>query len=157
MIDSNSLRGLEKDRLLQRFSLLVDEDRQNTAALVAHIAEIDRRKLYLEHACSSMFTFCTERFGMSEAVTHKRIRTGRAASRFPYILEMISRGEIHLTGVHLLSAHLTEENHREVLERAKHKSTREIEKLVAEISPKPDLPSGTSGSTSWRPGVHELL
>jgi hypothetical protein len=120
---------------------LVDEDRQNTAALIAYIAEIDRRKLYLEHACSSMFTFCTERFGMSEAITHKRIRTGRAASRFPCILGMLARGEIHLTGVHLLASHLTEENHREVLRRAKHRTTREIEKLVAELAPTPDVPS----------------
>ena len=141
MNDSNTLRGLDKGRLLEDFSRLVDEDRKNTAALVAYIAEIDRRKLYLEQACSSMFTFCTERFGMSEAVTHKRIRTGRAASRFPCILSMLARGEIHLTGVHLLASHLTEENHREVLRRAKHRTTREIEKLVAEIAPKPDVPS----------------
>ena len=76
MIDSNALRGLAKDDLLQGFSRLVDDDRQNTAALIAHIAEIDRRKLYLEHACASMFAFCTERFGMSEAIAHKRIRAG---------------------------------------------------------------------------------
>ena len=69
MIDCTSLRSLEKEELLHGFSRLVDQDRQNTASLIAYIAEIDRRKLYLEHACSSMFTFCTERFGMSEAVT----------------------------------------------------------------------------------------
>lgn len=54
---------------------------------------------------------------------------------------MLAQGEIHLTGVHRLASHLTEENHREVLERARHKSMREIEKLVAEIAPKPDVPS----------------
>jgi 5-methylcytosine-specific restriction endonuclease McrA/phosphoglycolate phosphatase-like HAD superfamily hydrolase len=130
-----------EDQLLEGFSRLVDEDRRNTASLIAYIAEIDRRKLYLEHACSSMFAFCTERFGMSEAITHKRIRTGRAASRFPCILGMLARGEIHLTAIHLLAAHLTEENHREVLRRARHRSTREIEKLVAELAPQPDVPS----------------
>jgi hypothetical protein len=54
---------------------------------------------------------------------------------------MIARGELHLTAIHHLAAHLTEENHRDVLERAKHRSTREIEKLVAELAPKPDVPS----------------
>ena len=54
---------------------------------------------------------------------------------------MIARGELHLTAVHHLAAHLTEENHREVLRRAKHRTTREIEKLVAELAPKPDVPS----------------
>jgi hypothetical protein len=141
MMDCNALRGLRKDCLLAEFSRLVDQDRQNTATLVACIAEIDRRKLYLEHACSSMFAFCTRRFGMSEAIAHKRIRGGRAASRFPCILDMLARGEIHLTGVHQLASHLTEDNHQVVLERAKHKSMREIEKLIAEIAPMPDAPS----------------
>ena len=82
-IDSNALRGLEKGHLLQKFTRLVEQDRQNTATLIAYLAEIDRRKLYLEHAYPSMFAFCTERFRMSEAIAHKRIRGGRAASRFP--------------------------------------------------------------------------
>lgn len=82
MIDSKTLRGLDKGHLLEDFSRLVDEDRHNTASLIVYIAEIDRRKLYLEHACSSMFAFCTERFRMSEAMTMRQIRTGRAASRF---------------------------------------------------------------------------
>ena len=141
MIERSTLRRLDKDHLLERFSRLVDEDRQHTATLVAYIAEIDRRKLYLEHACSSMFAFCTERFGMSEAVAGRRIRAGRTTCRFPCILEMIARGELHLTAIHTLSAHLTEENHEEMLRRAKHRSTREIEKLVAELAPKPDVPS----------------
>ncbi len=141
MIDSKTLRGLDKDHLLQGFSRLVVRDQRNTATLIAYIAEIDRRKLYLELAYPSMFAFCTERFGMSEAIAHKRIRGGRAASRFPCILGMLARGEIHLTGVHQLASHLTEENHKEVLERAKHKSMREIQKLVAELAPKPDVPS----------------
>jgi hypothetical protein len=54
---------------------------------------------------------------------------------------MIARGELHLSGVHQLAAHLTEDNHKEVLQRAKHKSMREIELLIAEISPKPDVPA----------------
>jgi hypothetical protein len=107
----------------------------------AYIAEIDRRKLYLEHAFPSMFAFCTKRFRMSEAIAAKRIRAGRAACGFPRIFRMLARGELHLSGVHQLAGHLTEDNHEEVLQRAKHKSMREIEQLIAEISPKPDVPA----------------
>ena len=122
-------------------SLLVEKDRRDTATLLAYIAEIDRRKLYLEHACRSMFAFCTTRFHMSEAVTARRIRAGRATRRFPCILDMVARGELHLSGIHQLAGHLTDENHEEVLQRAKHKSMREIERIIAEISPKPDVPA----------------
>jgi hypothetical protein len=88
-----------------------------------------------------MFAFCTKRFHMSEAVAARRIRAGRATCRFPCILGMVARGELHLSGIHQLAGHLTEENGEEVLRRARHRSMREVERLVAEISPKPDVPS----------------
>ena len=141
MTHTSSLRNLDKEHLLRDFSALVEKDRRDTATLLAYIAEIDRRKLYLEHACPSMFAFCTTRFHMSEAVAARRIRAGRATCRFPCILGMVARGELHLSGIHQLAGHLTDENHGKVLKRAKHRSMREIERLIAEISPKPDVPT----------------
>ena len=78
---------------------------------------------------------------MSESAAGKRITAARVARRFPVVLEMIARGEIHLTAVNMLAAHLTEENHAEVLWRARHRSKRDLEKLVAELAPRPDVPS----------------
>jgi len=141
MIKTGSIQRLGKHQLLRDFAAVVDEDRRSTATMLAYVAEIDRRKLYLEHAYPSMFAFCTKRFHMSEAVAARRIRAGRTACRFPCIFDMIARGELHLSGVHQLAGHLTEDNHKEVLRRAKHRSMREIEQLIAEISPKPDAPS----------------
>lgn len=78
---------------------------------------------------------------MSEASAARRIRAGRATCRFPCILGMVARGELHLSGIHQLAGHLTDENHEKVLKRAKHRSMREIERLIAEISPNPDVPT----------------
>ena len=133
-----SLRRIKKNRLLETLSTLVEEDRGNTARMIAYIGEIDRRKLYLEHAYPSMFAFCTKHFRMSEAIAGKRIRAGRAACAFPCILDMIRAGELHLSAVHQLAGHLTKENHKEVLRRAKHRSMREVDELIAEIAPRPD-------------------
>jgi len=133
-----SLRRVGKRQLLRGFKKVVSADWGNTARMLAYIGEIDRRRLYLEDAYPSMFMMCTKHFGMSEAIAGKRIRAGRAACRFPRILEMIQRGELHLSGVHQLAGHLTEKNHVEVLQRAKHRSMREIEVLIAEISPQVD-------------------
>jgi len=141
MITVGSIQHLDKHELLRAFAGLVDTDRHSTATMLAYIAEIDRRKLYLEEALPSMFAFCTKRFHMSEAIAAKRIRAGRTAYGFPCIFGMIARGELHLSGVHQLAGHLTEDNHKEVLRRAKHRSMREIEQLIAEISPKPDVPA----------------
>jgi 5-methylcytosine-specific restriction endonuclease McrA len=82
-----------------------------------------------------------EFYHMSESMVSKRIRAARTARAYPLVFEMVERGELHLTGVTQLAAHLTEENHRAVLTRAKHLTMREIEHLVAELAPKPDVVS----------------
>ncbi|MFT4570507.1 MAG: 5-methylcytosine-specific restriction endonuclease McrA [Hyphomicrobiaceae bacterium] len=136
-----ALSDLSEQNLLAHFARVIAEGRRNTVQLLVAISEIDERKLWAKHACSSMFVFCMQRYHMSESMTAKRIWAARVARRFPVVLDMIERGQLHLTAVQLLAKHLTEVNHREVLARAKHKSAREIESLIAEIAPRPDVPS----------------
>jgi len=88
-----------------------------------------------------MFAFCVDRFHMSESMTAKRIWAARTARRFPVIWQMLARGELHLSAIVKIARHLTEDNHREVLARATHKSSREIDLLIAEMAPRPDVPS----------------
>lgn len=137
----SALAQLSESELLERFETLVACERRNTTQLLVAIAEIDERKLWAKHACSSMFVFCVERFHMSEQVTAKRIWAARTARRFPVVLEMVERGELHLSAIHLLARHLTPQNCSDVLRRARHKSSREIERLVATLAPRPDVAS----------------
>jgi len=141
MNSTDSLANISERQLLHRFSDLVRQDRRCTVQLLAAIAEIDERKLWSKHACPSMFAFCVERFHMSESMAGKRIWAARTARRFPVILQMVARGELHLSAIVKIARHLTEENHRAVLARARHKSSREIDLLVAEVAPRPDVPS----------------
>ena len=137
----SALAQLSESELLEHFETLIARDRRNTAQLLVAIAEIDERKLWARHACQSMFVFCVERFHMSEQVTAKRIWAARTARRFPVVLEMVERGELHLSAIHLLARHLTVQNCDDVLRRARHKSSREIERLVAALAPRPDVAS----------------
>jgi hypothetical protein len=52
---------------------------------------------------------------------------------------MLAEGRLHLSGIAKLAPVLTEANCEEVLARAAGKSKREIEELVAELSPRPDV------------------
>ena len=88
-----------------------------------------------------MFDFCVSRYHMSESTAGKRIGAARTARRFPILLAMVARGEIHLSGIHRLKAHLTADNHLQVLAEAKHKTIRQIEQLVARLAPQADVPS----------------
>ncbi len=135
------LGALSDDALLIRLDELAKRQHALTAVLLAHIAEVDKRRLYLRQACSSMHRYCVERLGLSDGAAYKRIHAARAARRYPVIFEMVERGELHLKGLTLLAPHLRETNYLDLLERAKHQPVRAIEKLVAELVPRPDVAS----------------
>ena len=107
--------------------------------LLVHLGEIDTRKLYLDLGFPSMFAFCVGELGFSEDVGYNRIMVARAARRMPAILDAVRTGQVHLAGLRVLAPHLTIENHGKVLAEAAGKSKREIEELVARLSPQPPV------------------
>jgi hypothetical protein len=115
-------------------------ERQATARLIAALAELDTRRLYLGQGCSSMFTYCTQVLHLAEHAAYNRIEAARAARRFPVILALLADGSVHLSAVRLLAPHLTQEN-SDVLGEASHKSKREVEQIVARLQPRPDVVS----------------
>jgi len=141
MTSNLSLHSLNDSALLSQFSNLVQRDREGKASLLRHIDAIDGRKLWARLGHPSLFDFLVTRHHMSEATAFKRIGAARTARRFPVLFEMVGRGEIHLSGIHRLKAHLTLENHEQMLALARHKTIREIETLVARLAPRPDAPT----------------
>jgi hypothetical protein len=86
-----------------------------------------------------LYVYCRDALGLSEGESYNRIEVARAARRFPVILEMLAAGAVNLTAARLLAPHLTPGNHREVLDSARGKKKREIEEIVARLSPRPDV------------------
>ncbi len=119
----------------------MQQSRGVEAELLVHLGEIDERKLYLDRAFSSMFAFCVGELGFSEDAACNRINVARAARRLPVILEAVRSGQVHLAGLRLLAPHLTTDNQCKVLAEAAGKSKREIEELVARLSPQPPVPT----------------
>jgi hypothetical protein len=127
--------------LVCRLERLVKADRRLTAELVVHMGEVDARKLYEVRSYHSMFDYCMSALHMSEAEAYLRIQAARIGRRFPLVIERLRVGALHLSGIKLLAPLLTEDNHVQLLERAERKSKRQIERLVAELAPKPDVPT----------------
>jgi 5-methylcytosine-specific restriction endonuclease McrA len=140
MQEQSSLSMVPDHELLERLSALLRSSRRTEADLVAHIGEIDRRRLYARAAAPSMFAYCVEVLHLSEAEAYLRIAAARAARLHPQLLAMLGDGRLHLSAIAKLSPHLTPENRDVLLRRATHRSKREIEELVAEIRPRPDAP-----------------
>src|SRR6266487_3626377 len=88
--------------LLRDLAALVARERTATAALLAHIAEVDARRLYLPAGHPSMFHYCVHELHLSEDAAFKRIRAARAARQFPALFPALAEGRLHLSGVALL-------------------------------------------------------
>jgi hypothetical protein len=135
-----SAAALGDDALLARVQALVDREREVTSELIAHLAELDTRQVLVAEGFS-LFTYCTRRLGFSEDAAYTRVEVARASRRFPVILEGLADGSLTLTTIRLPGRHLTAENHGAVLAKARCRSNREVEVLVAELAPRPDVPS----------------
>ena len=137
----HELKSISDDELLRRLSDLLRQSRRAEADLVAHIGEVDQRRLYAREASPSMFAYCMEVLHLSEAEAYLRIAAARASRERPMLLTMLADGRLHLTAIAMLAPHLTAENTQALLKRAAHKSKREVEELVAELEPRPDVPA----------------
>ena len=134
--------GLSDQDLHARLCLLAGKEREDSMELVAHLAILDRRPaVYASQGYGSLFAYCTQALRLSEDAACNRIEAARACRRFPVILDLLAAGEVTLTSIRLLGRHLTPENHRTVLAKASGRSRRQIEALVAELAPQPDVPS----------------
>lgn len=136
-----NVSSLSDRQLLTETQRVADTERQTTAALVALLAEVDARRLYLGEGYNSLFTFCTRALHLSEQAAYSRITAARTARRFPNILSRLGEGAISLTTVGLLAPHLTDDNHEAILDAARHQSKRDVERLIAAMQPQPDIPS----------------
>jgi 5-methylcytosine-specific restriction endonuclease McrA len=131
--------SLSDRELLTETRRVAETERHTTATLVSLLAEVDARRLYLGEGYSSLFTYCTQALHFSEQAAYGRITAARAARRFPTILTLLFEGAISLTTVGLLAPHLTDDNHERVLDAARHKSKRDVERIVAALQPQPDI------------------
>jgi hypothetical protein len=135
----STLFTLSDDELVARLPALVRAERYAMAEVIEHLVEVERRRLYLAHATSSLYRYCIDRLGYAEDAALKRHRVARLALRVPRVLTELRGGRIHLTGLFLLSTYLTGENADAVLSEARGRSRREIEQLIARRFPRPDV------------------
>ena len=141
MSHERNLQSISDGDLLRRLSELLRQSRRVESELVAHIGEVDERRLYAREGSPSLFHFCTEVLHLSEAEAYLRITAARASRAQPAILTMLGDGRLHLSGIAKIAPHLTGAHRATLLARAAHKTKRQIEVLIAELAPKPDVPA----------------
>ena len=136
-----SVAHLSDDDLVSEVKRLAGCVRDVTAELIAHLAELDARRLYLGAGFSSLFAYCTAVLRLSEHEAYNRIEAARAARKFPLVLDRLRDGSVNLSAVRLLAPHLTSENHEELLASAAGRTRRGVEELLVRRFPRPLVPS----------------
>ena len=138
---------LSNEALVQELEESIAQDGPHTARQVALIGEVERRRLYAPAGYPSMYRYCVGKLHLSEDAAYKRIQVARVARRYPAVLAVLAalaEGRVHLTGLNLLAAHIKALEPAmvdELLAAATHKTKKDIEQLLAERFPKPDLPA----------------
>src|SRR6187397_3516317 len=94
--------NLSNRELLDATVRAARQEGRATAELLALLAEVDARRLYLGEGCSSLFTYCTQVLHLSEHAAYHRIEAARVARRFPVVLQLVSDGSVTTTTVALL-------------------------------------------------------
>ena len=156
MSNQYRLLGVGNAELVAGLSKLVQQSNSLTAQVLAHLVELDERRLHLELGFSSLFAYCVEGLGMSEGTAGRRVAAARVCRRFPEVFERIARGELHLCALCALAPHLDEQNAAALFDASKDKTRRQIEELLAARFPRPDvreqirrLPSRAQGLTRF--------
>ncbi len=137
------LGGLTDDELLGKVQALAETERFSLVDLLAHLAELLDRDACQRRGYSSVFAYLTRRLGYAESDAIRRVRAARAVRRFPAVLGMLARGELHVIGLAMLEPHLDAANHLRLLAEARGRSQRDIEALAGRLKPASSGPRDT--------------
>lgn len=148
---------LPSAELLNRVRDLVQRGNALEADLLVHLGDIDARRLYLDQGCPSMFVWCQRVLQFAEGVTYKRIQAARAARQFPAVLEAVRNGDLHLKAVGLLAPKLTPDNFADLISAARHRSSDQIKRMLADHEPKPAAPAFVRRLSAHRRGSNRPL
>jgi 5-methylcytosine-specific restriction endonuclease McrA len=126
-----SLTHLSDDVLLRDLTVLIAQEHGTFAAVLAHLAEVDARRLYAPLGYASMYAYCVGKLRLSEDAAYKRIQAARAARRFPILFTELAEGRLHMTAVCMLAPYLTPENVEELVHASAYRRKSEIEDILA--------------------------
>jgi 5-methylcytosine-specific restriction endonuclease McrA len=140
-----SFSHLSPDEVMRGYSQAKASNRASDALLLAYLADIDARKIFLETEHNSMYAFVIAEFDLTHDAANNRIREARTARQFPEIFTMLSDGRLRKRTILLLAPHLRAANASELLNAVAGKTKTEVEKLLAARFPRSELLSWTMG------------
>jgi hypothetical protein len=160
MSDRYRLDALGNDQLVAALSALVRRENDALSDLLAHLAELDERHLYLDLGFTSLFAYCTEALGLCKSAAGRRITAARVCRKYPEAFVRVARSELQLSVLSILNQHLNPDNATELFEACSNRSYEQVELLLAARFPSPDvrdlirrLPAQSEARASGTPDI----
>ena len=140
MSDRYRLIAMGNQELVAALSALLRRENDLLSDTLAHLAELDHRRLYLELGFTSMFAYCTDALRLCKSSAYRRIAAARLCRRFPELFARVAAGELQTSVLAALSRHVTPQNAAELFAACSRKSCDQVEELLASRFPRPDVP-----------------
>jgi hypothetical protein len=93
------LKVLNDSELNEKIKSLAAQERSLTQVILEHIAEVDRRKLFLAMSYPSLFDYLTREIGYSAGAAQRRIDAARLLQKIPEVSFQIKDGLINLAQI----------------------------------------------------------
>jgi len=133
------IKKLSDEALRTIVRSLAEEERRVTLKLLHHLREVERRRLYAEWGYSSLYGYVTTELKFSEGSAMRRIQAMRLLREMPEIEAKVETGALSLTvlsQVQPVIKNLSPEKKQEVIAKLDHCSSRQADRVLAEIAPR---------------------
>jgi len=140
----SDFRFLKNQELIEKLHGLAALEKKTTAEIVAVIAEVDRRKLFLVLGHTSLFSYLTTELAYTAASAQRRIDAARMLSAVPGLKSDLQTGALNLMQITVVSQSLRQKKKenpkvsvdvrekRELLNRVKGLDLIQTQKLVSQ-------------------------
>lgn len=140
-----NLTNLSDQNLLQTTKQLREQEREIITKLLRHLREIERRRLFSDLKCTSLFDYAVKELKYSEKEACLRISAMRLMRDLPEIEDKITEGSLSLTNLNLAQNLFKKEKQSgrkldahakaSFIKQLENKSTRQAIKIATSVCP----------------------
>lgn len=144
-----NLKNLGDRDLISQTKDLVQSERDVLTRILHHLREIERRKLFCDFGCGSLFEYAVKELKYSEGQAGRRIQAMRLLKEIPELEEKIQSGALSLSNISqaqsffreaarsdfATSASKTTAEKIQILSLLEHKSARDGQKELLQLQP----------------------
>ena len=125
-----SLGHLSDDELVMQLTTCCFDMRRFKVRALVFLAEIEERRIHLLAAASSMWDYSRRFLCMSNGTAFRFITGARLCKQFPFLLEQIERGDLHLSTLAQIASFVTEHNVHELVAECRGKNRSAVDEIL---------------------------